>query len=147
MPLVSLSEAARVTGVSRQQLYRLRDRGALKGWLHRDADGKPLIEITGLREHLCGWSRVRVDSFHFRKPEVAPSPAADDAVQWTPRQEQAFAELQERVSELLEVCLAQVVEAGADAALARQALEKLVPAVWLASAQWLVSADEEQADG
>lgn len=78
MPLVSLSEASRATGVSRQQIYRLRDRGVLDGWVHRDAKGKPLIELAGLREHLCTWSRMRVDSFHLK-----PEPGMEEEVSET----------------------------------------------------------------
>lgn len=81
MPLVSISEAARATGVSRMQIYRLKDRGALAGWCHRDEKGRPLIELAGLREHLANWSRIRIDSFHLKAapaPEPAPEPEPDD---------------------------------------------------------------------
>lgn len=86
-PLVTISEASRATGVSRTQIYRLRDRGALLGWVHRDGKGRPLIELEGLREHLCSWSRCRVDSFHGRPAPVVLTddglqPPVDDVAAW-----------------------------------------------------------------
>ena len=139
MPLVTLSEASRATGVSRQQIYRLRDRGALVGWLHRDAKGQPLIELEGLREHLCGWTRARVDSFHWREPPQQQ----EETGELTAGQLAALRELDAALQQLLEAALAVVVDAGAERERARKALEELIPSVWHLTACWLAHSDGE----
>ncbi len=72
--LVTISEASRQTGISRMQIYRLRDRGALKGWLKPGPGRADLIELEGLREHCLGRIQLRVDSMHG-KPAPASLPA------------------------------------------------------------------------
>jgi hypothetical protein len=59
---VSISEASRATGISRTQLYRLRDRGDLEGWLQPGPGRSSLIELEGLLEHCHSRMRLRVDS-------------------------------------------------------------------------------------
>jgi hypothetical protein len=81
MPLVSLSEASRQTGVSRTQLYRLRDRGALKGRLKPGPGRGDFIELEGLREHCLECTRMRVDSVHSR-PAPAPTAAPEVPLEW-----------------------------------------------------------------
>jgi hypothetical protein len=81
MTLVSLSEASRQTGVSRTQFYRLRNRGALKGWLKPGPGRGDLIELEGLREHCLGCTRMRVDSVHTR-PAPAPTAAPEVPLEW-----------------------------------------------------------------
>ena len=143
MPLVTLSEASRATGVSRQQLYRLRDRGALVGWLHRDAKGQPLIELQGLREHLCSWTRARVDSFHWREPPQQEQPQQQETGELTAGQLAALRELDAALQQLLDAALAVVVDAGAERERARKALEEMVPSIWHLTACWLVHSDGE----
>ena len=73
MALVSISEASRQTGISRTQFYRLRDRGALKGWLKPGPGRGDRIELEGLREHCLGCTRLRVDSAHGKRAPTSPA--------------------------------------------------------------------------
>jgi hypothetical protein len=81
MPLASISEASRQTGVSRTQFYRLRDRGALKGWLKPGPGRGDQIELEGLREHCLECTRMRIDSVHTR-PAPAPTAAREVPLEW-----------------------------------------------------------------
>ncbi len=81
MALVSIAEASRQTGISRTQIYRLRDRGALKSWLQPGPGAWDVIELEGLREHCLRCMQLRVDSAHG-KPAPASLAAPEVPLQW-----------------------------------------------------------------
>lgn len=95
MPIVCLSEAARQTGLHRQQLQRLlksnrlseHDRG-------HDASGHQLVELEGLRATALARTRPRIDSPRYRQPVAT--------LQWDSGLERALDALNSEIDEAVE---------------------------------------------
>lgn len=63
MQLLTLSEVARLTGISRTSLYRLKNRGQLRGWIAAGPGGRPMLRPEVVTELKRGQLlRQRMDS-------------------------------------------------------------------------------------
>lgn len=85
MELLTVSEVARLSGISRTSLYRLKNRGQLRGWIAAGPGGRPMLRPEVVTELKRGQLlRQRIDSPWAPGRDRAPAapvvviePAAD----------------------------------------------------------------------
>lgn len=153
MPVVSMNEASKLTGISRMQLWRMLKDGRIKDFERGEgAGGARLLEVRGLREACVGRMRMKMGghdgtapSAHFRRPPRPPLRVVD----WADPQDQALADLDECLTALAVACIGQIQR---DPESVEAAVVALVQMSFKPIAQFIVDAcealeAEEQADG